>query len=359
MDNSCDVLSLDHGQYAVFSKHILRHSASRRMPIKGGIALTENCNLRCIHCYASFQNHAQNELSFKELKKLFDQLFEEGCLWLLLTGGEPFLRKDFVEIYAYLKKKGFLIIIFSNGTLINQEHACLLEEFPPFYVEISIYGASEHVYESVTGVKGSYKACLKGIKLLLEHKIPLKLKTVILKQNSKELHQMEDFARRLGLEFRFDTMIAPRVDGSLKPTQHRISPQEVFECEKSHPRRLQRIEILKKLQKSEKNDSLFTCAATRSGFHITSQGRLNLCVYLQKPNYDLRKGSFRLGFYEAIPSILSRKISKDPETCGTCDMALICKMCPAWGYLEHDDPQKPIPYLCEVAKLRKKIYLEE
>src|SRR4030042_3273966 len=104
--------------YGDFSKRFHDKILSRRIPTDGSIEVTARCNLRCVHCYINLplNDHAaqEKELSYKEFCNIIDQIVDEGCLWLLLTGGEPFIRQDFLDIYTYAKKKGMLITIFTN-----------------------------------------------------------------------------------------------------------------------------------------------------------------------------------------------------------------------------------------------------
>ena len=79
----------------------------------GQFELTHRCNLRCQHCYI-VRNNKKAELTYKEICRVIDEVRKEGCLWLCLTGGEPLLREDFLDIYSYAYKKGFIITIFTN-----------------------------------------------------------------------------------------------------------------------------------------------------------------------------------------------------------------------------------------------------
>ena len=108
---------------------------------------------------------------------------DEGCRWLLLTGGEPFLRPDFLDIYTNANKKGLLLTLFTNGTLLTPRSADLLAERRPFAIEITLYGATQQTYERITGIPGSYARCRRGIDLLLERNLPLKLKTMVMTLN--------------------------------------------------------------------------------------------------------------------------------------------------------------------------------
>ncbi len=103
--------------YHKFSKRIHDKTVSERIPIGGGLEPTLRCNLKCVHCYAAY-DHKKKEMTYKEICYILDEITEAGCLWLLITGGEPLLRDDFLNIYSYVKKKGLLITLFTNGNLI-------------------------------------------------------------------------------------------------------------------------------------------------------------------------------------------------------------------------------------------------
>ena len=84
--------------------------------------------------------------------------------------------------------------MFTNGILINERIANYLTEFPPFSIEITLYGATRETYEAVTQVRGSFDRCMRAIDLLLERKLPLKLKTVPTSINQHEVYEMKSFA---------------------------------------------------------------------------------------------------------------------------------------------------------------------
>ena len=105
---------------------------------------------------------SRRELSIAEHFRLLDDLADLGCIWVLFTGGEIFARQDFLEIYTYAKNKGFLITLFTNAVLIDQAMADYLAEWPPFSIEVTVYGRTKKTYESLTKIPGSYKRCLRG-----------------------------------------------------------------------------------------------------------------------------------------------------------------------------------------------------
>ena len=212
---------------AEFDKRYAHSLCAGRTPLSGTLEVTFRCNLNCIHCYCNLPrgdpDALKSELSTDEAHRILDQLAEEGCLWLLITGGEPLLRKDFLDLYHHAKQKGFLISLFSNATLLTPEIADHLAEWPPEYVEITLYGATEATYEKITRTPGSFRRCHRGIELLRKRKVPLKLKTMAMTVNHHELDTMKGFAETLGVDFRFDPMLTLRLDGSQAPAAYRLA----------------------------------------------------------------------------------------------------------------------------------------
>ena len=131
--------------YSAFSLGVHQRTSGKRVPMEVSIEVTRRCPLECRHCYnnlpMSDKVARQSELSLEEYRRLLDELAAEGCLWILFTGGEIFARADFLDIYAYAKSKGFLITLFTNGTMVTERVADFLVEYPPFAVEITLYGA--------------------------------------------------------------------------------------------------------------------------------------------------------------------------------------------------------------------------
>ena len=191
-------------RYLDFSHHLSQKAAASRIPLSGTVEVTHRCPLRCAHCYNNLPmsdvGACSSEMSYADHCRILDQICEAGCLYLLYTGGEIFARKDFLDIYAYAKRKGLLITLFTNGTLINEEVADYLAEWRPFSIEITLYGRSEETYEKLTGIPGSHGRCLRGIRLLKERGLPLKLKTVAVSLNKHEVWEMKRFAHDLGLD---------------------------------------------------------------------------------------------------------------------------------------------------------------
>ena len=351
--------------YRIFSDEIHRRIYADRIPISGEIELTRRCNLRCVHCYnrdivpakhRDREKRGNGELSTGDFNGIVDQLAEAGCLWLLLTGGEPLVRTDFTSIYRHVRESGILVTLFTNGTLVTDRIAGVLADMPPFGVEISIYGATEETYERFTGIPGSFTRCRRGIDRIREKGLPLELKTVVTSINRHELEAMTELARSLGVAFRYDLIVSPRLDGDRSPTKYRLTPEQVVAHDIGDPDRTRSWrDFCQKYQGPVEGDGMYRCGGGLLSFHVNPFGELNLCGMARDPAYDILAGSFEEGWEEAIPKTRNRK--GDPAfTCRHCSLIRFCGLCPAISIMENGTEEAPVPYLCRIAHLRAEAF---
>lgn len=338
--------------YHDFVVSLEKRIGQHRYPYSGSLEVTPFCNLRCVHCYVSHCEVPADPMNYQDWARIIDEMAAAGSLWILFTGGEPFLRPDFLDIYTYAKKKGFLITIFTNGTLITPAIADYLLEWQPRNIEITLYGATKPTYESVTGVPGSYDRCIRAIDLLLERHLPLQLKTVAITTNWHEIGAMTQYAEKLGVHFKWDAGIMPRIDHGLDPTRFRLSPEQIVELELSSPERLQDwTRFCDSHWGPFPDESLYLCGAGRHSFFVDPYGRLSLCLVARKPSFDLREGTLADGWNSFIPCLISQRASPKNE-CRGCELIAICGRCAAWAELENADPNTRVSWLCRVAQSR-------
>jgi len=346
--------------YSQFSQGLLEKFGRKRVPLAGTIEVTRRCPMNCVHCYNNLplnDDTRSDELTYEEHCRILDQITEAGCFWLLYTGGEIFARPDFLDTYTYAKRKGILITLFTNGTLITPEIADHLAEWRPFAIEITLYGRTKETHERVTRVPGSHAQCMRGIRLLMERRLPLKLKTMAIEPNKHELWDMKRFVENdLGMDFKFDAMINPRLDASLDPLRVRLSPREVVDLDLRDPKKM--TEWGKFCERfngpvlpPEKSDELYHCGGGVNSFAIDPYGNLSLCGFSQGNPYDLRKENFREGWDIFLSRARQRKLTRETK-CLRCEIKAMCGMCPANGELENQDPEEPIDFMCQVAHLR-------
>lgn len=349
-------------RYTDFSQALHQRLLTQRLPTSGSLEVTRRCPSKCVHCYNSLplgdQEAQSRELSFEEHCRILNALAEAGCLWLLFTGGEIFAREDFLDIYTYAKQRGFLITLFTNGMLMNPEIADYLAEWRPFSIEVSLYGITQETYERVTRTPGSYEKCMRGIQLIRQRGLPLKLKTMAVTLNKHEIWEMQEFVEgKLGLEFRFDAMINPCLDCSQSPLAVRLSPQEVVELDLQDPKRAKEWRRFAErfngpVHAPGRFDELYHCGGGMNSFAIDPYGMLGTCV-LSYNGYNLRSGSFREGWENYLFHLRQKKITRLTK-CIHCEIKAMCGMCPANGELESRDAEEPVDFLCRVAHLRAK-----
>ena len=347
--------------YAEFSLGLHERLFTHRIPMNGTIEVTRRCPLECAHCYNNLpmgdKEARRSELTYEEHCRLADEIAEAGCLWLLYTGGEIFARKDFLDIYTYAKQKGLITSLFTNGTLITPKIADYLAEWRPFAIEITLYGRTKETYERLTGIPGSYDRCMRGIRLLMERGLPLALKTVGVTINKHEIWDMKRFAEEeLGLAFKFDSLINPRIDCSQSPLAVRLTPEDIVELDLQDPVRAgewkQFYENFNRpILPPQRSEEVYHCGGGLSSFAIDPQGQMSICVLSHMDTYNWRTGSFREGWEQFLYKVRQKKATRVTK-CEACRIKTMCNMCPAIGELEHGDPEDPVDYFCHVTHLR-------
>lgn len=274
-------------------------SVPERFPLACQWEITCRCNLRCVMCYTDCFNRPdkiQGELPTQEIIRIMDELADAGCLELCLTGGEPLARPDFFEIYAHAKQKGFLVTIFSNGTLITEEIADRLAALPPHRIEISFHGLTEQTFETITQGHGSYERCIRAINLLRERNLPLVLKSTVMTVNRDEILAIKRYATGLrSVEYRLGEELRAALDGNDAPQRLALPESEWLQIKQQDPDLWD--ETCRKQSKTPA-----PCTSGMRRFHIDAYGRLQLCSGNRRMSYDLRAGSFAEGFYKSLPT---------------------------------------------------------
>ena len=346
----------------------------KRIPFSFELEITARCNNNCRHCCinlpAGDEKARKQELSFEELKELIDQAVSMGAVWSLITGGEPLLRDDFFSIYSYMKKKGLLVSVFTNATLIGGDHIRLFQKYPPRDIEVTVYGASQKTYERVTRTKGSHTTFMKGLSLLLQNGIKVRLKAMALRSNFQEMPEIARFCRERTKDyFRLDPFLHLRYDGNTMRNEEiraeRLSPEEITALERADPERL---EALQKSCGTQITDDpshpgcnhLFQCGAGNDSFNVSYQGVFRLCPSLWPPGcvYDLKRGNLREAWHVFAPAVREmRSTSREfLDKCHGCPIVNLCMWCPAHAHLETGAMDAPVDYFCRVAHARAKLF---
>ncbi len=187
--------------------------------------ITKRCNLRCTHCYQ--EDYSLNsEMSFEELVKTFIKMKDfirfvykdlvyknknkRGYPSLSITGGEPFVRSDFMkflEIITTTARNDFVISILTNGTLLSRSICNNLKNFGIDYVQVSIDG-DEKTHDLIRG-KGTYKKAIKGIEYLVNEGVRVSISFTAHKSNYKSFPKVIENMKKLGANFIWSNRAIP------------------------------------------------------------------------------------------------------------------------------------------------------
>lgn len=342
---------------------------AKRAPLSFDLEVTARCNHNCSHCYinvpAADPEARANELSLEEILGIAQQAVNLGAVWCLLTGGEPLVRADFFDLYLGLKRLGLLVSVFTNASLITREHAQLFHRYPPRDLEVTVYGVTRETYERVTRRPGAFAAFRRGLGLLLDLNVKVRLKAMALRDNVQELPEIARFCREHGKDyFRFDPFLHLRGDRDTQRNEEirgqRLAPEEIVALEAADPERWPALQKecarLTVPSSDAAGDRLFQCGAGWGSFVVGADGRLRLCSSLWHPEcmYDLRQGSLREAWEQFVPQVRERR-SQDRmflEKCRSCPLFNVCFWCPAHAHLETGRLDAWVEYFCQVAHAR-------
>ncbi len=307
--------------YNNFWKNLHKIAREKKLPLRIMFELTYRCNFFCKHCYVplSYRRRSEKEkMDTKEIFSILDQLADIGCLYLGFTGGEPFVREDFIDILWYAQKRGFQIIIYTNAYFIDKKIVNELALIRPNKVDITVPAMSKDVFERISGVVGSYERVFQAIEQLHKNGINLGFKSCVLKENISEIKNIEEYAHSLGVGYRLDQMLSPRLDGSQQPFQYRAVDLE--EVDEQPPRTEHR--------------ELFNCGVGATQAAITPFGQLKMCVMIDYPQYNILKDSLQTSWNRLTQLVKTIK-NEGSAQCDSCALESYCKWCPARAWLEH------------------------
>jgi radical SAM protein with 4Fe4S-binding SPASM domain len=355
-------------QYKKFSWDTHNKNWKQKKPNVCQFELTFKCGLHCRHCYSDCYNNPaciKRELNTQDIKLIIDKIHKMGVLWLCFTGGDPLEREDFLDIYSYAKDKGFLLTVFTSGYSMTEEIADYFKKRPPFVVEITINGISKEGYEDITGIGGSHEKAMAGLEMMLERKIPLKVKTMATRQNYKELPQIKAFLEEKGLKFRPSSLLHVRLNSDKAPCSLRLSPGEILGLDglfggRGNPCGCPDVGAIHELPLHNRagtspaptNNRLFRCAAGGGdGLNLDPYGKMFMCSCIRTPTIDFLKADLsEIENMRKTFTDLATSGFKTHSKCQRCGIIDKCHLCPGKALLETGDLEAPVEYYCQLAE---------
>jgi len=366
--------------WKAFNRRITALSMEKGLPLSGAFELTSRCNFKCKMCYvacpANDKKAMSAELTADQWIDIGRQARDAGLFYLILTGGEVFLRKDFEKIYEALCEMGLNITIYTNASLITPERARWLGKIPPSKVSVTVYGASPETYEKVTGCCEGYMKTMRALDALKSEDIRLEIKTTVVEGNYRDYKEIFKIAYTYSNKLGIVNYISPRREGcGSDPTGNRLSPIEIVDYEnriseyglKMYPKdknleikidedTMQEKIIFPEETKKRLESLAFKCQAGKTGFWMAWDGRLIPCGLLDTPSAKPLETSF-IKAWDLIKEEC-RNVPKCSE-CEICDMRDECMACPGRLMTETGCFTKPAQYLCDSAKHRVALKQEE
>ena len=345
----------------------LHMKASRiKTPISGTFELSPLCNMDCKMCYIKMSKEKQESIARLRTKEEWIELAqkakEKGMLFLLLTGGEPFLVKDFKELYIELHKMGFCISINSNGTMIDEDVIEWLKHYPPMRINMTLYGASDETYGRLCNNPKGFTQVTKAISLLKENNIQVKLNCSVTPYNKDDLKQMMDFAEEHDLVIQATSYMFPplRKDKTKIGQNNRFNAEDaalygayISAYSNGFDRFKDYIES-GQLALYDADDDCgvvegdhMRCRAGITSFWMTWEGKMLPCGMIP----DKGKDPWEVGFDEAWEN--AKNIVSDitlPVKCAGCGKKDECRACAAMVYTETGTYDKVPQYRCEMTK---------
>ena len=321
--------------------------------------ITPRCNFNCVHCYLC-NHHEYKELSFERIIQIIDILYEKEVLFLTLTGGDIFTRKDFLDIYLYAKKKGFIIELYTNGALINEEIIRIFEQYPPLLVDISLYGSCEETYKKVTSVSGAFTKVLKNIKAMLDIGIRVSLKAPVLNLYYDELPQIKMIAESFNVPFRTGFEVFPAIDNDDRVQNYGVSLADALKYEfqefMKRPRTFGEegdYDVVNLLEKKP----LFRCKLGRASCAIDFNGNMCPCMSFRHVGRPLTAENFD-EIWNSFSQYPKMRASANYK-CLSCKAYDFCDICPAMMQFIYDDLEYIDDHFCKSAKARYAFYVKK
>jgi len=339
--------------------HAEATAVKKRIPYNVIFEVTRRCNLDCTMCYVVSHDSAHpDELSTDEVKDVLDQLAAAGTLKLTFSGGEPFMRPDFLDLVEYARTLAFSIDILTNGTLIGPQTVQRLKELAVWQVSISLLGARSETHDGITGKSGSFSRAVQALRLLKEAGIKPRIKTLVMKRNFDEYPDIIAMAKQMGIPYSLDPTVSSRNDGNLDTLDLNLSENQ-FKALINNPSLGPRSLSFngEDLQSSRKERlEGYLCKAGISFCDISWNGDVLPCMQYQQSAGNVRKQRFIDIWRESPLFIMLRNARRhDLPECKDCELLPLCFRCPATAFLETGDPLAKYETACIQARLMDEV----
>lgn len=321
-------------------EHLIRHCM---------IEILDSCNYKCEHCYV--HNTYNSIMSYENYTRHIDELISLGCVWILLTGGEPLMHPRFLDMYRYAKEKGMSVTVFTNGFNFDDNVYKLFSEYKPELVEISLYGGKSDMYNEYVGIAGAFEKVDHVIDSLRKIGIKLKLKTVLTKKLEKQFEDMKKYGEEKDIEFRYDGFIVPKINGDVSLCEnHRNSSEMILKFDCGRNGFLQGMKNRMETKNYTRSNKLYACDAGYNSVFIDARSIMSICSFARHISVDLIEDiTIKEGRQMLIKQLEEKRNLQKGDYCYECKKKDLCRYCPGQFMLQNGDEFTPIDWNCQYA----------
>ncbi len=287
--------------------------------------LLDKCSFACPFCYIVGHSNSQ-VVRFKNIESELQKLIDRGLFYCMITGGEPTLHKDFFEIYKFLKKRGVIVEVYTNGSLINEKLIDLFLEYQPYRIEISVYSITQNNFNIVSATDSfDCQKVLDNILKLKEKGFNIRCKTPINTLTLKEFSLIQEWCRQNGIFHYYSTNTYNAYDGTdLSSYEIDLETSIIYEIAKEQEFKEEHFDSSEK----PKRKTCFSCGVKNYGLNINSNFELTPCP--EAFFSESKSNILDVGIDQAISkyrTFIQPFIGKAIEGCIACEASDHCKMC--------------------------------
>jgi len=341
--------------------------------------ITRRCNLRCIHCRSSSEQEVKDHTDFstEEAFRILDDISGYAKPVIVLSGGEPLLRKDAFDIARYGTDKGLRMCLATNGTLVTDDTCEKIKTSGIKIVSLSLDGSEESVHDDFRNQKGAFEGCIRAARLFKKHGVEFIINSSFTKRNQEEIQKVYKLAKELGATAWYMFMIVPTGRGEeiMKELISKEDYEEILEwhyhMEKDEKDILVRPTCAPHyyrivLQKSREEDTKFErrtlkfstggakgCIAGQLICLIDVDGNVLPCSYFPKPAGNIKNQSFKEIWENSELFKNLRNFKKYKGKCGSCEFIAVCGGCRARAYAIYGDYLEEEPFCGYLPKKRR------
>ena len=345
-------------QEPLWSTYMHQKASALGLPFTGNFELTAKCNFNCRMCYVH-DNTKPDALSAEDWLRIAEEARDAGMVFVLLTGGEPLMHKDFKEIYKGMKRLGLLISINTNGSMFTDEYMEFFRKDPPLRFNISLYGGSNETYKALCG-RPAFDTVVHNIRKLKAAGIQVRINASITPYNKDDIQAIYQAGRELEVPVKGTTYMFPPVrvnGGQFGDAPHRFSPHDaaryMLQCREQYLTPDKLAALGQGALPPETDDCVdgsgehVKCRAGRSTFWITWDGRMLPCGMFPTEGYSIPE----MGFTKAWESVRAYVASLTlPAACTGCPQRARCPVCAAAALCETGNTSTRPAYICEMTR---------